>query len=321
MIGITALNYTATGGIEVFRTGWVQSGLSNVQFKQSESPYATSATAVVRPDENGQLTVVNHSTGTVDVRVNVQGWFSFPDDDPETDGGPEDSVHEDWSDDLPTPVPGSPVGMDFRTDSDTVTSFPRLVGTVPIPGGSPDAAIAPSPEVASSLSPDASTIDSQTWAACGAFDDKSKLVRYFGKRFKIPHAGMNGSFARLRCGLDYSSTDHPWGYRHIAEGHTDDRQAKADYLGLNWRNFADWAIEGTLAHPVRVTYRVSRGTFTYNEKVRIYEKADDGTETVLSRFWVQVVLGDSANRIITAFPSHSKSSGDIVWTEADGLPG
>lgn len=76
MATVTAFGWNASGGLELYRTGIAgkELNLDSVYFSTADSS-SVSATTVVRPGDNGNITIVNHSTGTVHARVFLQGWF------------------------------------------------------------------------------------------------------------------------------------------------------------------------------------------------------------------------------------------------------
>lgn len=77
MLTVQAMNYSTTGGIVVRPEGGTASTLANVTFDASETA-SNAATSVVRPGDFGRVVVRNNSTGPVDVRIRLQGWFDAP---------------------------------------------------------------------------------------------------------------------------------------------------------------------------------------------------------------------------------------------------
>lgn len=108
-------------------------------------------------------------------------------------------------------------------------------------------------------------------------------------------AGGNGfpaGISRMRCGSS------GWGLRHIEQRHAGDWQAKANYVGASWEDFADFAIEQTLAAPSSISYRTGNDTWAYRAPIQIR----DYYGNVIHQFTARVVVADDSKNIITAFP-------------------
>lgn len=132
---------------------------------------------------------------------------------------------------------------------------------------------------------------SAPWAACGLFDNKTKLVKNYGRQ-KI--AGYSGTTAHLKCG-----TAENWGLRHIKRDHLYDWQAKADYIGEGFTQFADWSFTQTLSHPSRKYHRPSNDTLQYETPIQI--KNSKGQ--VINTFTSHVSVARKSQNIITAYPA------------------
>lgn len=132
----------------------------------------------------------------------------------------------------------------------------------------------------------------QTWAACGAFDPEYKNVRTFYLN-TIPYTYRP---VYLKCGTS------GWGYRHILSRHMTDWQNKAIYVGVNWREMADFAITDALQHVYSGTYNPINQTYSYRGVVEL--RRYDGK--TMHTFYPRVAVSAGDYRIITAFPSSTR---------------
>ncbi|GAA4514535.1 MULTISPECIES: hypothetical protein [Nonomuraea] len=129
------------------------------------------------------------------------------------------------------------------------------------------------------------------WQACGAKAPNGKLVRTFTRKEFRP--APRGTRSKLLCG------SAKWGYRHIKDRHRDDWQAVANYLGQDWRSFADWAIEQTLKAPDSApAYRQNNDTYAYRTPIQIRDEKNK----VRARYRPVVVIAAKTKNIITAYP-------------------
>lgn len=134
-----------------------------------------------------------------------------------------------------------------------------------------------------------------TWASCGYYDKKTKLVRSYNRQKISGHAGVG---ANLKCGTS------KWGYRHIAGRHASQWRAKSSWTGGDWREMAAFATRSTLKASTCKWYKSSNRTFQYVAQVNLVNKK---TGRIDHRFWTRVVVSKSTNNIITTYPQ-SKSS-------------
>jgi hypothetical protein len=104
--------------------------------------------------------------------------------------------------------------------------------------------------------------------------------------------GGPGDNAYLRCGSSR------WGLRHIERRHEDDWDEYASLVGADWEDFADYAIEQTLAEPSQVRYRPSSDTWAFRAPIEIRDLSGN----VIAEFVTRVVVADNSENIITAFP-------------------
>jgi len=135
------------------------------------------------------------------------------------------------------------------------------------------------------------------WAACGARDDRFKVVHDY-RRLTF-HGRQERTYARLYCGLyERDGSTAAFGYRHIKDRHAGDWQRKADYIGRNWRDLAGWAMSYTFREPNQVYIQPTR--FCYQRKFFLYYG-----DTKVSEMRAVMYLGETAVRVITAIPTNS----------------
>lgn len=109
---------------------------------------------------------------------------------------------------------------------------------------------------------------------------------------------MSSTFVRtvnLRCG---SSS---WGFRHIDTHHSSQWQTISNMVGgLNWRNFADWAISQSLASPYLYCENVSRGTVNYVALIQIRNTSG----AVVATYYPRIPTGKTSFNVINCVPSN-----------------
>ncbi len=76
MLGIIVDGYTASGNVELFRTGADAPNAADVAFNNAELGAPNTSTLVVQPGDLGKVTLINNSDGPVNVKLTLQGWFS-----------------------------------------------------------------------------------------------------------------------------------------------------------------------------------------------------------------------------------------------------
>lgn len=104
--------------------------------------------------------------------------------------------------------------------------------------------------------------------------------------------GIAAGEATLTCGNTQGA-----GWRHIADGHTEDFQQLADLVGASWEDVAWFAIDEALEQPTRVEeYRDD----IVNYDVLVEYVGESGS--VEASWMVTVGYGLSSGQIITAFP-------------------
>lgn len=135
------------------------------------------------------------------------------------------------------------------------------------------------------------------WAACGARDGRFKVVHDY-RRLTF-HGRQERTYARLYCGLyERDGSTAAFGYRHIKDRHSGDWQRKADYIRRNWRDLAGWAMSYTFREPNAVFIQPTR--FCYQRKFYLYYG-----DTKVSEMRAVMYLGETAVRVITAYPTNS----------------
>lgn len=144
------------------------------------------------------------------------------------------------------------------------------------------------------------------WAACGAFDDRFKVVHDYARL--TVHPRQERTYARLYCGLfeDDGATTR-FGYRHILDRHSGDWQNKANYINRNWRDLAGWAMDYTFKDPGAIYIQPER--FCYQRMFYLYYG-----NTQVSTMRAIMYLGETGVRIMTAFPVNSATcNGTKIW--------
>ncbi len=149
----------------------------------------------------------------------------------------------------------------------------------------------------------------KTWAACGLFSSKNKLVRQFPRKYVSDN--FESDDAELRCG------NKKYGYRHIKGSHQLDWEAKAAYIGDNWRDLADFSIYGALRYPMKVVWDLDRDTYCFSRNIYLLDQDGD----ILNLFRARVAIGATGNRTLTAFPAGSQCSASgnktVIYTHAE----
>ena len=203
---------------------------------------------------------------------------------------PEDVVEDDFATPTPT-VSSSPEPSTSVDDPAPASELVWLTSAPPKGNGASSGAIAP-------LSTANSGIPSAGWPGCGLFDDKFKVMKDY-TRLRVS-TKMSGTYGRLYCGIPTNEgSTSAFGYRHIKYGHETDWSNKAAYINRHWHDLAAWAISYTLRDPDRATEQTAR--FCFQRKFWLA----DQNGTVRSTMIVQVALGETGVRIMTAFPRNT----------------
>lgn len=139
----------------------------------------------------------------------------------------------------------------------------------------------------------------KTWAACGVFTDRLKVVRQFSRQqTQPPNAPYFGTGrGTLACGSD------KWGYRHIVQEHESQWEYRAFQVSGNWRDVADFGIEWALKNPYYVTYRKSNDTYCYGRTIYLLNKK---TLQRVGQYEATVIIGHNTQNIITAYPPNKR---------------
>ena len=126
--------------------------------------------------------------------------------------------------------------------------------------------------------------------ACGSEAGRTELEEF--DRAAWPDLGLDGGVGVMTCGNADGA-----GFRHIADGHTDDFGEIADLVGSSWEDVAWFAIDMALEAPTEVEmYRDDIANYLV-----LLEYVDEGGEVVQS--WPVVVgVGLETDHIITSFP-------------------
>lgn len=91
-VTIAALNGTASGSASIFNPDFGEPGTSNVAWKAPYDGQPDQSTAIVPISDTGTVAVKNNTSGSVDIRLSVQGWFTRvhpmadQEDSPDSDG-------------------------------------------------------------------------------------------------------------------------------------------------------------------------------------------------------------------------------------------
>lgn len=75
LANVMVLNPASAGGVRIWPSGETEPSINNVIFRQGVN---TASVVPVRLSESGGLTIHNTSGGSVDIVVDVQGWFAEP---------------------------------------------------------------------------------------------------------------------------------------------------------------------------------------------------------------------------------------------------
>lgn len=75
VLNITAISPQATGTLDIWRAGFLEPSTSQINFAAGAGH---SNMQITRPGDSGQISIHNRSAGTVDVTVDLQGWFAAP---------------------------------------------------------------------------------------------------------------------------------------------------------------------------------------------------------------------------------------------------
>ena len=227
---------------------------------------------------------MNTSDEPVTFYVSAQGWFSFLDDEQVADA--EDDPGEVDPTLPPLDDPAAEVSEEAGDNE-------------PLPGEEPAGVQGLAAYASGGRTNSFSSYDERHWNPCGLNDSKDKSVRAFSRK-KVGGGGMVTGTGTLRCGTEN------YGYRHlIVRGHNDDFQAQAwKVSNRNWRAYADWTMNWTLAKPTKASFDNVRKTWCFSRPFYIYS---DG-QHVQTR-WTIVILGETAQRIISAYPKSDRCSG------------
>ncbi|MCW3493100.1 hypothetical protein [Microbacterium sp. SSM24] len=208
---------------------------------------------------------------------------------------------------VPSPSAGGASGSPNRDDTGEDGATPpdpsatALVWLTGAPGS-------PSREPVSTIGPAVATgIPSAGWPGCGVFDDKFRVMKDY-TRLRA-RSTMSGTYARLYCGIPTTEgSTSAFGYRHMKLGHELDWKNKAAYINRHWHDLAAWAISFTVKDPDRATAQTAR--YCYQRKFWLA----DQNGTIRSTMIVQVALGETGVRIMTAFPRNTGGcSGTQIW--------
>lgn len=136
------------------------------------------------------------------------------------------------------------------------------------------------------------------WAACGVWDDRSKLVKSYYRWNAYPLA-MVGNFAALRCGMtEKKGKTNAYGFRHIQEGHQYEWQTAAWAIGRQWRDVAGWTMKNTLGDADVVT-RQPPYRFCYERQFALLAESDPDVEA--DRIRTKLYVGETGRRVMTFF--------------------
>lgn len=126
--------------------------------------------------------------------------------------------------------------------------------------------------------------------ACGNDAGRTELEAF--DRVEWPELDLEAGEGIMTCGNAQGA-----GFRHIADGHTDDYGEIADLVGADWEDVAWFAIDMALEAPTSV--EVYRDDIV-NYLVQLEYVNEDGD---IEQSWSVVVgVGLETDRIITSFP-------------------
>lgn len=136
------------------------------------------------------------------------------------------------------------------------------------------------------------------WRGCGLFDSRNQFVAEY-TRLRVSTSRMPaGSVATLRCG------DDSYGYRHIQKGKQNAWTNLGNLVGgVPWRDLAGWSIAWSLRDPDKASFDDNK--FCFSRIVYIY----DSKGKLRGSKHVRTILGETGQRIITAYPSDAQCSG------------
>lgn len=192
-------------------------------------------------------------------------------------------------------VPGHGGAQNLATDTEAGSGIDAVA---PVEGYTTVDENAPVPAEAlegSSLDTTA-TAATTPWAACGAYDSKTKLVKDYSRQ---AISGVSGRTAHLKCG-----TQTYWGYRHIKYRHASNWQAKAALVGGEWRSFTDWALRNTFTYPCLKYRQTSNDTLQYVKNIYLKDRYG----RVINKFAARASVARVTQNIITAYPQPPLSS-------------
>lgn len=303
---VLAMNWTNSGSIILFNPDGPAPGTSNVSFNTVSQPTTgVSSTSIVVPSvAAGEVAIKNTSSGPVDVLLTAQGWFGVVDPfgdstDPEEDTDPDATYMDPPTEDL-SDWPEAPTNP-----ASSGNEFSAVPGGAESLAGRPTAAEVGAPLKLTALDP----IPFAGWRACPGYDihdTRYRVVHDYKRPWKHPR--MNRSYARLYCGL-YSDAlpERKFGFRHIAEKHSnvvDGWGFYSNLIGRNWRDLAGWAFSWTLRDPDLATDQ-SWNRFCYQRQFFFVVNGE-----VVRQMRAIVILGRTGIRIMTAFPRRQATGAD-----------
>lgn len=136
------------------------------------------------------------------------------------------------------------------------------------------------------------------WRGCGLFDSQDQFVAEY-TRLRVSTSRMPaGSVATLRCGND------TYGYRHIQKGKQTAWTNMGNLVGgVPWRDLAGWSIAWSLRDPDKASFGDNK--FCFSRIVYIY----DSKGKLRGSKHVRTILGETGQRIITAYPADAQCGG------------
>ena len=152
------------------------------------------------------------------------------------------------------------------------------------------------------------------WRACGAFDDRYKVVRDYQR---LAHfTGMERNYARLYCGMtegDKETGESAFGFRHIKNEHEHEWTIRAGKMGRQWRDLVAWMIDWTTYDPDVEGRFYTRVCFS-----RKFVFVADGE--VLWRTRAVLWLGQTGVRIITFYGRRTNAYNPCTRDAIDTYP-
>ena len=149
------------------------------------------------------------------------------------------------------------------------------------------------------------------WAACKTYGitDKFKKVKDYDRLWWPGPYQTGVSWVRFYCGrkdtvrVDGKAVESAFGYRHVAERHRGDFGYLAYFMGRQWQDLAGWEMSWLADDPYVVTHYGGPGTgrnARYCVERKFVFMLNDGK---IGEHWAVMILGKSARRIMTVFPT------------------